>query len=65
MSTLQAWLDGQPHARFAPLFETEGLQVITHQRGKGERRSLTRSAAFDQAVIDLVESGCRTTPGPA
>ena len=58
MTVLQAWLDAFPGARFAPLFETDGLLVQTHQRGKaGDRRILTRSAQFEDAMITLIEQG--------
>lgn len=58
MTKLQAWLDDFPNLRAAPLFDTDGLIVSTHARGStGERRVLTRSAAFDSAMIDVVESG--------
>ncbi|GGM16700.1 hypothetical protein [Deinococcus aerophilus] len=58
MTVLQAWLDAFPGAHFAPLFETDGLQVHTHQRGKArDRRILTRSAPFEDAMIDLIEQG--------
>lgn len=58
MNALQAWLDAFPGARFAALFETDGLLVQTHQRGKaGDRRILTRSAQFEDAMIELIEHG--------
>ena len=58
MSVLQRWLDAFPGARFAPLFETDDLQVRTHPRGKaGDRRILTRSSLFETAMIDLIEDG--------
>ncbi len=58
MTALQTWLDAFPSARFVPLFETDGLLVQTHQRGKaGDRRILTRSAQFEDAMIALIEQG--------
>lgn len=58
MTVLQAWLDAFPGARFAPLFETDGLLVQTHQRGKArDRRILTRSTQFEDAMIELIEQG--------
>lgn len=59
MTVLQAWLDTFPGARFAPLFKTEdGLRVHTHPRGRaGDRRILTRSAGFEEAMIELIEEG--------
>ncbi|UQN08816.1 hypothetical protein [Deinococcus sp. QL22] len=58
MSVLQSWLDAFPGARFAPLFETDDLQVRTHPRGKaGDRRILTHSSVFEAAMIELIEDG--------
>ncbi|WP_019588551.1 hypothetical protein [Deinococcus apachensis] len=58
MTLLQIWLDGFPGARFAPLFDTDGLLVRTHQRGReGDRRILTRSPEFEAAMIELLEEG--------
>ncbi|WP_027482372.1 hypothetical protein [Deinococcus pimensis] len=58
MTNLQAWLDSFPEARFTGLFDTDGLTVRTHQRGKTqERHILTRSPQFEEAMIDLVERG--------
>ncbi|MFC4427160.1 hypothetical protein [Deinococcus navajonensis] len=59
MTVLQTWLETFPGVRFAPLFRTEGgLHVQTHQRGRaGHRRMLTRSAQFEDAMIDLIEQG--------
>lgn len=61
MTNLQGWLDVFPEARFAPLFDTQdGLNVRTHQRGReSDRRMLTRSPAFETAMIDLIEMGLR------
>lgn len=56
--TLRTWMNTVPDARFAPLFAADGLTVRTHIRGReGQRKLLTRSATFDEAVIEVVEAG--------
>lgn len=58
MTKLQSWLTAFPGARSVPLFETDGLTVRTHLRGRAkDRRVPTRSPDFDAAVIQLVEAG--------
>lgn len=57
MISLLDWLWSVPDHRLVPLFDTDGLAVMTKESGPDRKRLLCRSPAMEAAVIEVVEPG--------